>query len=199
MFPLAYRYCDRYFYFLIITLFLPSVASAVNVPDAATMLKNISNQAPFLVRLATAVAYVVGMYLIIVGVIKFKHLGESRTMMSSEHSAKEPLIYLTVGALLIYFPSTVWIGLGTFWGEPNPYGYETTGTLTSQAYASAILVIQLFGTIAVIRGLIILSRLAKMHSQGEFGKGLTHVIGGLLCVNIFQLIETINATLGITS
>ncbi len=34
-------------------------------------------------------------------------------------------------------------------------------------------------------------------SQGQFGKGLTHIIGGIFCINIYQFIQMISYTIGI--
>src|SRR5579872_6734932 len=91
---------------LVGSIFYTNTAYAtLNVPSLDTVLENISTQIPQLMQMVTALAYVMGFYFVIAGVMELKHVGESRTMMSSEHGLKKPLIFLFVGAALIYLPS----------------------------------------------------------------------------------------------
>lgn len=187
---------------LMICCFLPAYAAdnngQVTTPTALEMVENIAKQIPAVMRLVTAISYVLGMVFIFKGVVQLKHLGESRTMMSQEHSIAGPLVYFGVGAMLLYFPTTVQVGLSTFWSNPNPYSYVQEGAQWAQLYSAVFLVIQLLGTIAFIRGLLILSHLGGGHSQqGAFGRGLTHIIGGIFCINIYQFVQVITTTLGI--
>ena len=189
---------------LLINFFIISSAYAQNISvnslSASDMLMKISEQLPNLMRLVTAVAYVMGMFFIVIGIFKLKQYGESRTMMSHEHHLKGPLVYLIVGAMLIYLPTSVQVGLTTFWTVPNPYGYlddqDQWGTFLSACYT----IVQLFGVIAFIRGLLILSQMSGHSNQpGTFGRGLTHIIGGILCLNIYQFVQVVMVTLGIQS
>lgn len=194
---------NMYRFLLLFSLFLhafPAYAQdevKVTGLSLQSMLVNLSEQIPQLMQMVTAIGYVLGMYMIIVAVIKFKHFGESRTMSSREHSIIQPIIYLTVGALLLYFPTSVQVGMSTFWTEPNPYGYSETIGEWQQFLDVCFLIIQFVGTIAFIKGLVILSHMAEGSSQGSFGRGLTHIIGGIFCINIYQFVQVIFATFGI--
>lgn len=168
--------------------------------SAADMLVNFAKNIPNLMRMVTAVAYVMGLWFVIAGVIKLKHAGEMRTQMSHEHSLKGPMIYLSVGAALMYLPNAVQVGMSTFWTQPNPYGYLQEQDQWSEFFNTCYLVVQLFGVIAFIRGLVILSHVGGQGGQhNSFGKGLTHIIGGILCINIYQFVQVIMITLGIQS
>ncbi|MBA3662496.1 MAG: hypothetical protein H0W64_12260 [Gammaproteobacteria bacterium] len=182
------------------TIDLPGGAK-VSSTSAQDMLVNFSKTIPNLMRLVTAFAYVMGMYLIIAGIIRMKHLGESRTMMSQEHSVKAPLILLATGAMLLYIPTSVQMGLSTFWTDPNPYGYLQEEDQWSQFINVCYLVVQFVGTIAFIRGLLTLSHLGGHggNQPGTFAKGLTYIIGGILCINIYQFVQVINVTLGLST
>lgn len=171
--------------------------SALTNLSAETMLINIAQQVPSLMRMVTAIAYVLGMYFIFHGIVKLKHMGEMRTMTSHEHSIVTPIIFLSIGAFLLYLPSGVQVGLSTFWTQPNPYGYLQSEDQWSQFLNDCFLIIQLIGTISFIRGLVILSRLGSHSGQPVFAKGLIHIIGGILCINIYQFVQVIMATLGI--
>lgn len=177
---------------------IPLPGGGISGYSAQNMLVQFATSVPNLVRMLTALAYVMGMYFIIVGVIRLKHLGESRTMMSQEHSVKGPLIFLTVGALLLYFPTSVRVGMSTFWTNPNPYGYvEENVDQWSQFFNIIFMIVQLVGVIAFIRGLLTLSRLGGHGGQPDaFAKGLTYIIGGILCINIYQFVQVIMVTFG---
>lgn len=166
--------------------------------DAGTMLVNLSNEIPNLMRFVTALAYVLGFFFIYKGILALKEFGESRTMMSSQHSLSTPLLYLFVGSALIYLPSTIQTGLSTFWDTPDIYGYVSSGSdpwgeLTNACF----MVIQLIGVIAFIRGLIILTHLGGQGGQpGQFGRAMAHIVGGILCLNLYQFLQAIVSTLG---
>lgn len=188
-------------------LMLPLQAYAVDVNslNAQSIINNITTQIPILMQLITAIAYVAGMYFIFMGVMKLKQYGEQRTMMSGEHHLKGPLIYLTVGAMLLYLPTSVQVGLSTFWTDPSPYSYQDIIADQSQwmqFIGNCFLIIQLVGTIAFIRGLMLLSHLGQQHGGGQpgtFAKGLTHIIAGIFCINIYQFVQVMTVTLFGTS
>jgi intracellular multiplication protein IcmC len=173
------------------------MASAVQGLSAQDMINRIAGQIPSLMRMVTAIAYVMGMYFIYHGLMKLREFAEQRTMMSSQHHLKEPMTFIVIGALLLYLPTSVQVGMSTFWADPNPYGYVQEQDQWSQFLANCFLVVQLFGTIAFIRGLVILSHGGGHGGQSSFGKGLTHVIGGLFCINIYQFVKVILFTIGI--
>jgi intracellular multiplication protein IcmC len=167
--------------------------------DAQSMLERIVGQVPNLMRMITAIAYVLGIYFMVFSLLKFKEFGEQRTMMSSQHHLKEPLIYMSVGVFLVFLPSAVQTGLSTFWTDPSPYAYLDNTDPYSQIWNNALIVVQLFGTIAFIRGLVMLSHLGKGgHGQASAGKAMTHIVGGIMCINIYQFIQMVFATLGVS-
>ncbi len=172
---------------------------STGTPDVATILMNFAETVPNLMRLVTALAYVMGFWFVIKGVTEFKHFGESRSMMSQEHHISKPITYLTVGAMLIYLPSAVQVGMSTFWASPNPYGYlPSSGGSWTDLTNAAFMVIQLVGTIAFIRGLLILNHTSGGGGQpGTFAKAMAHIIAGILCINLYQFLQAVFSTLGI--
>jgi len=177
---------------------LPAYAIDLSNISVQDTLVNVANQVPMLMKLATALAYVLGMIFVVMSVIKLRHTGEMRTMMSQEHGLAGPLIMMAVGAMLLYIPTSVQVGLSTFWSDPNPYGYLQQQDQWAQFINDCFIIVQLVGVIAFIRGLIIWTHLGSHGGgQGNFARGLTHVIGGILCINIYQFIQVIMNTLGI--
>lgn len=171
---------------------------AASAPDIATMLINFSEALPNLMRFVTAFAYVMGFFFVVRGLLELKQFGESRSMMSQEHSLTKPLLNIFVGTMLIYLPTSVQVGMSTFWTSPNPYGY-TAGSEDNWADLTntAFMVVQLVGVIAFIRGLIMLTRIAG-HGQDTFGKAIAHIVAGVLCINLYQFLQAVFNTLGIS-
>ncbi len=175
--------------------------AAETAVSIGSMIENIAATIPDLMQLTTAIAYILGFYMVIMGVIGLKKFGEARTMMSSEASVKGPIVELLVGAALIYLPSSVSSGMTTFWTNPAPYAYMTTETDPwHQFYQACFLIIQLVGTIAFIRGLIIMSNAAHGHGRGEagFGRGVAHMVGGIFCIDMYDFLHAVFTTLGIS-
>ena len=135
------------------------------------MLVNIAQQLPALMQMVTAIAYVIGMYFVVCGMFKLKQYGESRTMMSGQHHLKEPMFFLIVGALLLYLPSSVQVGMSTFWANPNPYGYFTQTDQWSQFLIFVFWLCSLSVPIAFIRGFVILSHLGGQGQSRHIGQG----------------------------
>lgn len=169
---------------------IAAVPGGVNI---ASMIENLSKTVPQLMMLVTAFAYVMGFYFIIHGIVLLKKYGEQRTMMSSEGSLKGPIIWITVGAAMIYLPSSVQSGLGTFWTEPTPYAYiDDQPNQWSQLINACFMIVQLIGTIAFIRGLILFTHMGGQGGQqGTFGKALTHIIGGIMLIDIYDFMKAI--------
>lgn len=190
-------------YFFVYSLFYVNTAYAqladIPVPTLDKVLERISENIPQLMQFVSAFAYVIGIYFVIMGVMEMKHFGESRGMMSQEHGLKKPLLYLFVGAALIYLPTTIQTGLDTLWSSPNPLAYvPVTGNAWSQLIANSFLILQFIGLVAFIRGLIILTHLGGHGGQpGTFAKGMTHIIGGILCINMYDTVRMVLATLGL--
>jgi hypothetical protein len=139
------------------------------------------------------------MFFIYKGIIGLKQFGEQRSMMASSQELKGPLIMMMVGTALLYLPSSVQAGMTTFWTDPNPYGYVTDSPdQWTTIWQDAIMVIQFIGTIAFIRGLLTLNQLSGQGQPGTFGKGMTYIIAGILCINLNDFLAAVNNTLGIT-
>ncbi len=158
-------------------------------------------------QLITAGAYIMGISFIIKALYSMKALAESKTQQSSHGSLKEPLFYLLSGAMLLYLPTAVQIFLNTTFGEgaqilayaPIDSGSSILNSLFGQnstVGAVIALVIQVIGVIAFIRGWVLIARSASQGQQpGGTGKGLAHVFGGILAMNIVGTLQVVSNTL----
>lgn len=176
------------------------------IASQVDILTNIANSLAPVERLITGGAYLIGCAFLFKAIYSLKVYGESRTMMSNSASVKEPIIYAMVGALLIYFPSTFKLLMQSSFGYENVLQYapmnsrnsafDTLFGSGSAVGAPLTMIIQVIGLIAFVRGWVLIARSASQGQQpGGTGKGMVHVFGGILAINIVGTINMINATL----
>lgn len=163
---------------------------------SATWISNLGGSLDSIEKLLTATTYILGLFFAFKAIYAFKVYGEQRTMMSSNSSIKEPILNFIVAAGLLYFPSMVDVFLMTTFGSTNILSYDQLNSNVSDYFSVAnggqalIQFLQVIGIIAFIRGWLLLARSASHGQQpGGMGKGVIHICGGVLMVNI---VETIN-------
>ncbi|MCC5791951.1 MAG: type IV secretion protein IcmC [Legionellaceae bacterium] len=172
----------------------------------ANILKNIAATLEPVERMLTGLAYVIGMAFAFKAIYSLKVYGEARTMMASNASLKEPLTYLLVAAVFIYFPTSMQIIMQTIYNEPSVLQYAPTDSPNSAIDAlfgpgspvgrPLSLIIQVVGIAAFIRGMVMVARAGGQGGQpGAMGKGMMHVFGGILAINIVKTLDIINNTL----
>lgn len=176
------------------------------IENQADVLNNIAASLAPIERLITGGAYLIGLAFFFKAIYALKIYGEARTMQSSSTSIKEPVIYLIVGAIFVYFPTGLGIIMQTTFGYKNPLQYapvnsnnDTLGYLFGSGSVigeSLTKIIQVIGLFAFVRGWILVARSASQGQQpGGTGKGLIHVFGGILAVNIVETINIVNNTI----
>lgn len=140
----------------------------------------------------------IGVVLIFAAFLKFKRHGEMRGGASHQSTLAGPIMLLMSGVALLWLPTVVGVALQAFWGANNPMSLPTTGDSGLAALEPAILMfVRLVGVIAFIRGWILLSKTGKEGAQpGTLGKGLTHLLGGILCIHIIGTMDLLAQILG---
>jgi len=176
------------------------------ITNQASILTNIANTLQPVERLLTGAAYLIGLSLAFKAVYTLKVYGEARTMMASNSSIKEPIVYFMVAGIFIYFPTAFQVLMTTTFGYANVLAYAPISS-GNQALDSLFgqdslvgrpltLIFQTIGLVAFIRGWVLVARSAAQgQPPGGTGKGLTHVFGGILAMNIVGTIQIINNTL----
>jgi intracellular multiplication protein IcmC len=176
------------------------------IANQVDILNNLANSLAPVERLLTGAAYLMGIMFFIKSIHTLKTYGESRSSMSQNSTLKEPLVYMLVGAALLYFPTTFKIFMVTSFGYENVLQYapinSTNSTInTLFGSGSAVgrplsLLIQVIGLVAFIRGWVLVARASSQGQQpGGTGKGIVHVFGGILAMNIVGTLQIVNNTL----
>lgn len=176
------------------------------ISNQADILNNIAKNLGSVERLLTGAAYLMGISFAIKALFALKQHGESRSAMSQNTNMKEPLLYMLVAAVLLFFPTTFKIFMNTTFGYSSVLAYapisshnQTINSLfgvDSQAGKALSLIIQTIGLIAFIRGWVLIAKTATPGQQpGGTGKGLMHIVGGILAMNIVGTLHVLNNTL----
>ncbi len=181
-------------------------STACWLASEANILNNLANSMPAVERLVTGAAYLLGLLFVFKAIATLKSYGESKTSMSQSANMKEPLMYLVSGAVLLYFPSAFKVFMQTSFGYENVLQYAPINSPNSAFDAlfgsgSAVgeplsIIIQVIGLFAFVRGWVLIARSSSQGQQpGGTGKGLMHVFGGILAMNIVGTLDMINNTL----
>lgn len=178
----------------------PSVSSGVTT-DAIQMLTSLSSSYPNITRLIYGVSYLMGLLLMFKSIWMFKVYGESRTMMSQQTSLRGPITLMCVASVLLWLPSGLHTMIMTAFGHQYvlQYTVSPTNPLGQTGMYALIYLVQIVGLIAFIRGWVYLAQGAGGgQSQHSTGKALTHIIGGLLAVNIVEVTNILWNSFGFT-
>jgi hypothetical protein len=178
-------------------LAMPWVAQAQTAPNLAQMFANFGGSAVSLINLAVGSAFVIGLCITGVGLMRLKKYSENNGQMS----ISQPLIILFVGMALVATPgfidtATETLSLGTNTGTSvlavNVAGSSVPGM--DAAIQGVLLFVKLVGHLAFIRGFLILKDVGEGKGHATMGRALTHIFGGAAAININATIAMLGAT-----
>jgi hypothetical protein len=164
------------------------------------LIQNIKN--PIYVMLSV-LSILIGVYLVIRGLIKASKYGTD----PRAHSVPVIMANLIVGTILYTVGTNLDSMLATLFGDN---GVWDNGIVTStiaadfgedtgpfqQAVAAALDFVRIIGTIAFIRGWIILKDSVEGQGQKTVSQGMTHILGGVLAINIDRFLAVMDSTFG---
>lgn len=194
--------------FLVLAQFIYAQDNSGDSPElsVATIFGNLSQSLGGVTQFLTALAYVVGIYLTVSAVFKFKKFGHRTAFMHVEAGMFGPIMQFFIGVALLYTPTFIGVLNATVFGDSSiddVMAYTSSGS--SPDWATAIepmyQTIQVIGLIAFIRGWLILSKSVQKdggNQPGQTTKGIIHIIGGVMAINITRTITIVTATFGLT-
>jgi len=170
----------------------------INIPDVANMMETLQKNYAAIEMLIFGVAYVAGFALLLSAVYKLRAYGQVRTMMPSNAQLAGPLIQFSMAIALIFLPSIVTISVTSLWGSNSLLAWPGGGDNWDKILSAVFGMVRILGYIALVRGIILLSRASQPGAQqGTFGKGMTHLIGGIFAINIWGTVTVLSASFGI--
>jgi len=144
--------------------------------------------------------YVMGVFFVLMGIFKLKRYGEMRTQMSTQMTILSPLMPIFVGTLMLIYPKffndTIQLFFNT--NATKSLNYQGADAGLEQYIKPILMLVRLIGLGAMVRGLVLLSRVGGQQSQpGSTGKALIHLIGGILAARIGLTIDFIMNLFGV--
>lgn len=180
---------------------IPIVAYAAS-PNIGDMMQNLKRDLPHLVRFIAAVSYIAGFWLVFSGLHELKVYGQARTMMPLNVNISGPLVRLIIGTFMVFFPGFINVSIYTLWnyGVQGVLLYPTdTKAGWEDVVEGVVALVRVIGYIAFVRGLILITRASRQGvPPGMMSKAITHIIGGILAVNIVGTVDAIKGTFGWT-
>lgn len=157
---------------------------------------------PLLQAVIVAICFIIGLIFIARAIPRMAIVFESRAAGLSPMgtSYKGPAVSFFIGSLLISLSATISAFLMTFYRQDQAvaaseiFAYaptiaeSLTHDVTSRAIIGLLRFVQFIGLIGFVRGLFILNMASNTGTIGETGRGITHLIGGTLAMNIVVLL-----------
>jgi len=170
--------------------------------ESANVLSNLAASLIPVEKMITGAAYLMGLAFAIKAVMTLKSHGEQRSSMSGTGNMKEAGVYIVVAGMLLYYPTAFEVIMNSTFGYSDVLAYTSTPFITdmfgsdSTVGSSLTIIVQVVGLVAFIRGWLLIARgSAQGQAGGTLGKGLMHVFGGVLAMNIIGTLEVFQNTL----
>lgn len=187
----------------------------LDIQDILTNLQTILNPA---LRMLLAFSFIIGIWFILKGLLKLKAFALPLTQTTQPGELSGPIMYLFIGAVLIYIPTSTDVLSATLFGSvpslfggggsPNVYqlgsasaqlmGYASVSLESQWATLidTVVYYMQFIGFLAFLRGWIILSHATQSHGQQDaLVKGIIHIVGGILAINFLPLVQAVSNTI----
>ena len=190
-------------FFLVSTVYAQDTDTSAYSIDS--IFSNLSTSLSGVSQFLTALSYVSGIYLTVSAVLKFKNFGHRTAFMHVEAGMFGPIMQFFIGVGLLYTPTFIGVLNATVFGDSSiddVMAYSASGS--SPDWATAIepmyQTIQVIGLIAFLRGWLILTKSVQKdggNQPGQTTKGIIHIIGGVMAMNITRTIDIITASFGL--
>ena len=165
-----------------------SSGSGLGSVDLSTIVKNIASSFINVEHLALGIFYVVGIFVLIAGIYDLVEFGMMH--QSDPMNKLRAVTKLSIGALLIYLPSSVEVVSQSLFGENVSLSYQT---ITSDiVLSSAKVILQLAGIIWFVRGLFMLMTGHEAGERLRHFKGVLYIVSGALAANVDYAISSTN-------
>lgn len=151
--------------------------------DLITILGNISQSLSSVQRFLTGFAYVLGVWFVVVALIKLKMIVASGRFGGASNRMFIPFAYFLGGCVFIFIPSAIETLGNTAFGISNPISYSTKNPYN--IFNSVGFIIQTMGLVWFIRGCVLLVHASEPGIQWG-PKGLVFLCAGVFAMN-FQM------------
>lgn len=182
---------------------LPGFTSgSINVPLDVMLANFVSNIRDPFIALVSIISITMGVFFVVRGLVKASHYGTD----PRAHSVTSILTNLIVGAILVSGGQILDMITASVFGFGGVLTFNSLSwTAIDQlgntqhfktAVEAALRFFQLIGLISFVRGFYIIKNAIEGQGQATIPQGLTHVVGGVLAINIFMFMRVMDYTFG---
>ncbi|KTC82436.1 hypothetical protein [Legionella cherrii] len=161
----------------------------MNTPDLIAIIGNLSRSLYPVQHLITGGAYILGILFFMTAIAKLRKIADHRAQSSSQEKMYTPMMYLLMGAALLYLPSVLDTMANTTFGVGNVLTY--TSYNSSNIFSSMGLVVQTAGVLWFVRGSVLVAHSSQPGTQ-HGPKGLAFIVAGILAMNFDNTIAMLN-------
>ena len=161
----------------------------MNSTDLVAILGNLSQALAPLQHLITGFAYILGLLFFVSALDKFKKKADMGSSGGQE-SIYVPVMYMLMGAFLLYLPSAMSTLANTAFGAGNVLTYSPQ-TNKADVYKSIGLLVRFGGVIWFIRGCVLVAHSSEP-GEKHGPKGLLFLIAGVFAMNFDNTVAGIN-------
>lgn len=162
----------------------------MNANDLITILGNFSQSLYPVQRLLTAFSYLLGLMFFYIAVSKIKKIADHRAQSSSHEKMYIPMMYLLMGAFLLYSPTAIDTMANTAFGTGNVLSYIPTNRFNIQGAMG--LIIRTAGLLWFIRGCVLVTQSGQSNAKKIGHKGLLFIMAGILAMNFDNTVSMLN-------
>lgn len=169
-----------------------------------SMMQNLSNNMEDVYPMVQGFCYLLGVFMVLKGMFMLKKLGYKTAFMHAGSSMVGPAAVIMIGVIMMYAPEFLRIMFFTLYGDANVANTKSWVSSHSgsdtwyHAIKPAIGVVQVVGLCSFIRGWVLMIKSTGENAPpGNIGKGMMHIFGGVMAINITGTIDMINKSLGI--
>lgn len=177
---------------LILSLCVSQYASADT--SLETIFTNGTSSWQAIVVVVGAAMYITGIILFFMAILQFKDVADQKATIG------KPLMFSVISAAMIASPSMIETITTTYFGSQKFQPGALLSSIPTQSVAgmaeamtSVLIFVQMLGVIAFFRGLLMLKGVGSQ-KEGVIGKAMTHILGGVLAVNIQKTVGVLART-----
>jgi intracellular multiplication protein IcmC len=151
---------------------------------------------------AITICWILGYFLLAKAVFMLKKLGHKTAFMGSSGNLMGPVAVILIAVILINAPTFIKVVVMSLYANDVQSTKQWASRSGQYSWFSALKpmigLIQVIGIFAFLRGCLILTKACNENAQpGNIPKGLMHIFGGILAINITGTIDLIDSSLGI--
>ena len=175
-----------------------------NTPNILQMLQSIQSAYKPYSLMIVSVCYAAGITFLLKAFYDLHIVAKMSGSMGGQADYRPPLFLFVIAAMFLAFPGVIDILTRSVFGQSNgPLSYISGGnTMSQSALNDCIGLVQMVGITAFVRGWMLLARHGNRNGgtqPGNFGKSMTHIVGGTLAANISWTWAVLMSTVGFTT